>query len=211
MANPIRLMLVGAALALPATLAAQDKAAQEPVTIKERRVVIIERDGKAQDNAAGIETRVVEKDGKTIVIKTSKAMSEAEIDAKVAAAMAATRDVAPGSAAPDGGERRVIVKRFSHDSAPHDTAGTLPDREKIEAACASGKSSLIESSEGGADGKKRKVTMRFCSTGADLAKAGDGLKAARERISKDANLSPAIREDILKQLDAEIERLAKQG
>jgi len=133
MTHSIRILLAGAALALPGTLSAQEKAPQQPTIVKEQRIVIKQ----------------------------------------------------PGAAA--------------------------KDHVPVEAACAEGKSTQIESSEAAADGKKRKVVMRFCSKGADMAKAGDGLKAARERISKDANLSPALRDDILKQLDAEIDRLAKQG
>lgn len=212
MTNLTYVLMAGAALALPVALTAQDKTPTEPAVVKEHRVIIIERDEPAKGAEAKSQTRVIENDGKTIVIKSGKAMSEAEVEARIAEAMAARHDPAPGAGSSEGAERRVIVKRLSRDGAPRDGAPAHADHEEMAAACASGgKSSLIESSETAADGKKQKVVMRFCATGAGLAKAGDGLKAARERISKDANLSPAIRDDILKQLDAEIERLSKQG
>lgn len=81
----------------------------------------------------------------------------------------------------------------------------------MAAACADGKTTTFESSAPDADGKSRKMVMRLCQVGGTVAKAADGLKSARDRISKDTNLSPAIRDDIVKQLDAEIERLSKQG
>lgn len=211
------LLLAGAALMVPLTASYAQGAPTPPTApaapqVREHRIVIIERAAADKGAEANLQTRVIDNDGKTIVIKTDKAMSEAEIEAKTALAMKAKRDLAPGAPSADGAERRVIVKRFSRDGAPLDAAAPHADHEKMAAACAKGgSSSLIESSETAADGKQQKVVMRFCSTGADLAKAGDGLKAARERISKDSNLSPAIRDDILKQLDAEIERLSKQG
>lgn len=226
-----RLLLAGAALALPLTASVSYAAAQTdvappappaapaapeapaaPQIHREHRIVIVEKAGAEKGDDASLKTRVIEKDGKTIVIKTDKALTEAEIDAKVEQALAALPDVPSVPPVPGNGERRVIVQRINGDHAAHAMAIAGPDREKSAIACADGaKISTFESEAPSADGKKQKVVMRFCSAGAAMAKAADGLKTARERISKDANLSPAIRDDILKQLDAEIERLSKQG
>ena len=87
-----------------------------------------------------------------------------------------------------------------------------PDHDPMAAGCADGaKTRSFESNAPAADGKQQKVVMRFCLARAGTAKPADGLKAARERISQDPNLSPAVRDNVLKQLDAEIERLSKQG
>lgn len=231
-----RLLLAGAALALPLTAsisyaAAQDTAAPPappaapaapaapeapaaPKIVKEHRIVIVERNGDKQDES-DLKTRVIEKDGKTIVIKTDKALSEAEIDAKVEKALAALPDlpdmpdVPP---VPGNGERRVIVKRIHGEGAPHVMAWSGKDDANIAIACADGaKTSNFEAEGKSADGKKQKVMLRFCSAGAAMAKAADGLRSARDRISKDDKLSPSIREEIVKELDAEIARLSKQG
>lgn len=226
------LLLAGAALALPLTAsvsyAAADPVARPaapaspvapaapaapaaPKVVQEHRIVIVDKQGGAVLDDAQLKSRVVTKDGKTIVIKTDKALSDAEIDARVEKALAALPDLPNMPATPDGAERRIIVKRIHADGTGH-AAMAGPDREKIAVACASGgRSSTIESTEAGADGKQQKLVMRFCSAGAAGAAAADGLKSARERISKDTSLSPAIRDNILKQLDAEIDRLAKQG
>ena len=200
LAGPVLALSLSASVSYAAT-----EPAAAPKVVEEHRIVIVERDGDKKDET-DLKTRVIEKDGKTIVIKTDKALSEAEIDAKVEKALAGLPDVPPVPPVPGNGERRVIVKRINGDGAPHVMAIAGPDREKIAIACADGaKTSTFESEAPSADGKKQKVVMRFCSAGAAMAKAADGLKSARERISKDANLSPAIRDDILKQLDAEIE------
>lgn len=231
-----RLLLAGAALALPLTAsisyaAAQDTAAPPappaapaapaapeapaaPKIVKEHRIVIVERNGDKRDES-DLKTRVIEKDGKTIVIKTDKSLSEAEIGAKVEKALAAVPDlpnmpdVPP---VPGNGERRVIVKRVHGEGAPHVMAWSSKDDANIAIACADGaKTSNFEAEGKSADGKKQKVMLRFCSAGAAMAKAADGLRSARDRISKDDKLSPSIREEIVKELDAEIARLSKQG
>ena len=210
-----RLLLASAALVMPLAAAGAETgpaAPNEPQSapqVRERRIVIVTKDAAAEGADAQLETREIKQDGRTIIIKTNKAMSDAEVDAQIAKAMAPGPD---GTAAPGLAERRVIVRRLGPDGAPHDRGAGDADLEKMAMACAAdGKSSTFESSEQGQDGKPRKIVMRFCSAGAPGQTAGDGLKAARERIAKDANLSPAVRDGILKQLDAEIERLSKQG
>lgn len=206
------LLLAGAALLLPLCAAkAQDQAPApaEPQIRREVRVMIVDKQADAKANAGAAQTRVIEHDGKTVIITTDKAMNGPDLEAKIAAALAANPDARPAA---DGTQRRVIVKRIAPEGAPHDMAMIDEGQPGRAMTCAGGgQSTLIESNDKGADGKPLKVVMRLCSAGVPSAKAGEGLKAARERISKDANLSPAIRDDILKKLDAEIERLSKQG
>ncbi len=229
-----RLLLAGAALALPLTASVTYAAAQDavappappaapaapaapeapaaPKIVKEHRIVIVEKEGGATVDDPKLKTRVVTKDGKTIVFKSDKELSEAEIEAKVEKALASLPDVPDMPIPPDGAERRVIVKRVHGEGAPHVMAWSSKDDAKIAVACADGaKTSTFEAEDKSADGKKQKVMLRFCSAGAAMAKATDGLKSARDRISKDDKLSPSIREEIVKELDAEIARLSKQG
>ena len=227
-----RVLLAGAALALPLTASVSYAAAQDapvaapaapatpaapaapaapeaPKIMQERHIVIVQKAGGAKEDDAGLTTRTVTKDGKAIIIKTDKAMSEAEVQARVEQALASIPNLPDMPAPPAGGERRVVIKRVSPDGATGPLAG--PDAARMAAACVDGKTMNFESSAPDADGKSRKMVMRLCQVGGATAKATDGLKSARDRISKDANLSPAIRDDIVKQLDAEIERLSKQG
>jgi beta-lactamase regulating signal transducer with metallopeptidase domain len=224
------LLLAAAALALPLTAsvtyaAAQDAAAppappappaapaapEAPKVVKQHRIVIVDKEGGATVDDPDLKTRIVTKDGKTIVFKSDKALSEREIEARVEKALASIPDMPDLPMPPEGAGPRVVLKRVHGDGAPHVMAFSGAD-PKIAIACADGaKISTFESEKPAVDGKKQKVVMRFCSAGAALAKAADGLKSARDRISKDDKLSPAIREDIVKQLDAEIERLSKQG
>jgi len=228
-----RLLLAGAALALPLTAsvtyaAAQDAAAppappappaapaapeapEAPKVVKQHRIVIVDKEGGATVDDPDLKTRIVTKDGKTIVFKSDKILSEKEIEARVEKALASIPDMPDLPIPPEGAGPRVVLKRVHGDGAPHVMAFSVAD-PKVAIACADGaKISSFESETPAVDGKKQKVVMRFCSAGAALAKAADGLKSARDRISKDDKLSPAIREDIVKQLDAEIERLSKQG
>lgn len=232
-----RLLLAGAALALPLTAsisyaAAQDavappappappaapaapaapEAPAEPKIVKEHRIVIVDKEGGATIDDPKLKSRVVTKDGKTIVFKSDKQLSEAEIEARVEKALASLPDLPDMPIPPDGAERRVIVKRVHGEGTPHVMAWSSKDDAKIAVACADGaKTSNFEAEGKSADGKKQRMVLRFCSAGAAMAKAADGLKAARDRISKDDKLSPSIREEIVKELDAEIARLSKQG
>ncbi|MEY4056744.1 MAG: hypothetical protein RL519_2079 [Pseudomonadota bacterium] len=207
-----RLVLAGAALVMPLCAApGQDKAPApaEPQIRREVRVMIVDKQADAKGKEGEAQTRVIEQDGKTVIITTDKAMNRPDLEAKIAEALAAHPDA---QSAADGTQRRVIVKRIAPEGAPHDMAMIGEGQPDRAMTCpGGGKSTLIESNEKGADGEPLKLVIRLCSPGVPSAKAGEGLKAARERIAKDANLSPAIRDDILKQLDAEIERLSKQG
>lgn len=206
LAGPVLALSLSASVSYAAT-----EPAAAPKVVEEHRIVIVEKQGGSAVEDANLQARVVTKDGKTIVIKTDKALTDAEVEARVAKALAALPDRPNAPARPESGERRIIMKRIQPEGAAPAEPGS-PDREKIAAACAaSGQTSSFESSETGADGKQQKLVMRFCSAGASGATALAGLKSARDRISKDANLSPAIRDSILKQMDAEIDRLAKQG
>lgn len=62
------------------------------------------------------------------------------------------------------------------------------------------------------DGDMRKVIrLRICEAQAAKANAADAVRRARSRIEQDMRLSPAMRAEILRELDAEIASLAAQG
>ncbi|MFM6950248.1 MAG: hypothetical protein ACKOW1_04405 [Novosphingobium sp.] len=220
-----RLLLAGATLALPLAASAAQAAGQDPASppaapvateapkiVTEHRIVIVERPDDTGKAKADLKTRIISKDGKTIIIKSDKPLDDAEIEAKLAKVLADMPAAGDVSAPPAGAQRRVIVKRLQADGTAQDMAPVGPDHDPMAAGCADGaKTRSFESNAPAADGKQQKVVMRFCLARAGTAKPADGLKAARERISQDPNLSPAVRDNVLKQLDAEIERLSKQG
>jgi hypothetical protein len=53
--------------------------------------------------------------------------------------------------------------------------------------------------------------MRLCSKGGTPADQLAALKQARESMAGSSNLTPELRDKVLGQLDAEIERLSKAG
>lgn len=137
-----RALLGASVLALPLTAsityaASSDEAElpvaapAEPVVKKEHRIVIVDKRGGAALDDAALKTRVITRDGKTIVFKSDKELSDAEIEAKVAEALASVPEVpempelpeapevpeapdAPG--APDA--HRVVIKRIHGKDGP---------------------------------------------------------------------------------------------
>lgn len=186
-----------------------------PELHKQHRIVIVEKQADGENADAALKTRVVTRDGKTIVLKTSKDLTDAEVEEKVARAMAAMPPVSPVPPVPPvppvDGQTRVIVKRLHGEGAPGAMVWHEQDGKPLAFDCPEGSGSTAESTGVGPDGKQRKMVMRFCAKGAPMAKAVEGIKAARDRLMKDDKLSPAMRDDIVRQLDAEIERLSKQG
>lgn len=102
-----RLLLGAAALALPLTAsityAAQDAptppappeapaAPEAPVVKKTTKVVIVDNPVGSTIDDKNLHTKVIEKDGKTIVLKTTKPLSDAEADKHIEKAMSSMAD-----------------------------------------------------------------------------------------------------------------------
>lgn len=194
-----------------------------------KRIVIVDKpaDGAAVDDSKLV-TRVIERDGKTIVYKSPDALSDAEVERRVATALASvpqtpelpmlpeaplppgatgpTPPAPPVPPVPGTHQRRIVIV----DSNEQRTLSGTADPEAIARACAEGQTTEVVSSAGEGD-HRQQVRMRFCNRGGEAAHALAGLRTARERIAADRNLSDAIRADVLRQLDAEIEKLSKRG
>lgn len=220
-----RLLIAAGVLALPLTASisyatAEDvpaapvppvapAAAEKPVVHKEHRIVIVEKDGKDDTK---LKTKVIEKDGKTIVLKTDKDLSEAEVEAHVAKAMAAMPVPPEPPVPPVPGEKRHVIILSKGGEAHADHRIMLHDGVPMGGDCSKeGVESRAEASEPGADGKMKTVRIRMCMVGQQMARAVEGIRAARDRIAKDSEMSATMRDTILKQLDAEIAKLSKQG
>lgn len=179
-----------------------------------RETIVIRHDGKdgATVNIVGDEanmhTRTITRDGKTIVIKTHKPLSDAEFEAKMADIdideSAIEEEI---NATTDGKQvRRIVIRKHGDGSAPHAMAFAGNDE-----GCTDVDRTASASASSAADGRRQNVRVRICSKGEIMAHALEGVRRARREIAQDASLSAEIKANVLRQLDAEIERLSKEG
>lgn len=221
------------ALALPLTAsisyAANDApAAPVPPTTaaaphKESRITIIEHRGGSPADESKLQTRVITRDGKTIMFKTDKPLTDAEIEQHLARAEAQmpmppvppADPIAPGHRI---NTRKIIVLNHGSQGAGGDQGAGHRDGHAMAfasadsgPACADGdEASNIDVSEDKA-GKAQVIKLRFCGEGGAKAQALNAIREARANISADTDISADVRAKVLKQLDAEIERLSKEG
>ncbi|MDE2596045.1 MAG: hypothetical protein KGL44_04110, partial [Sphingomonadales bacterium] len=156
---------------------------------------------------AGLVTRTIVRDGKTIVLKTSKPLTDAEAEAdRIFAALPPETPTPPAD--PVHRERRVMIVT-TDSNGPTVTAGGLDGQAM---ACSDGSQQVgADASEDKGDGHRQSVRIRTCVDGGSKAAAIDGIRRAKERIAADAKMSPGLKQQVLQQLDAEIERLSRQG
>jgi bla regulator protein BlaR1 len=238
------LLLATAGLALPLTAsisyAADPVEPAKPKVETRKQIVIVDHPEGADPKDGKLETRVIEQDGKTIVLKTAKPLSEAEIEQRVAKAEADIKDAEAktrtltfvrtdsDAATTDGklGERRrvMVMSGVSVDVSGDSAASMVTVRHKdgkpssfamvshgSVLACADGGESGGVTEETEKDGKRQVVKMRFCSKGGTPAMALEAMKKAREQMSENTELSAEIRERVLKSLDEQITKMSKQG
>lgn len=211
-----RLLIAAGVLALPLTASISYAAADDPVppptpaapagghTRMEKRIVIVEKAGPTKDDSK-LKTRVITRDGKTIVFKTDKVLSDAEIDKRVEEAMAkmpAMPDM-PGMAEPEV-RHRMIVKRMDLAGAPGDVA---VDAETFEGTdCKGGEPTEVDESAD-ADGQHHRIRIKICAK----QYAADAIRKARDEVAQDKSIPEDVRTKVLKELDEELARNAKQG
>ncbi|MCZ8324227.1 MAG: hypothetical protein O9283_03075 [Sphingomonadaceae bacterium] len=130
------LLLATAGLALPLTAsisyAAADPAEPAKPKVETRKQIVIVDHAEGADPKDGkLETRVIEQDGKTIVIKTAKPLSEAELAERIAKAEASMKDAETTvwtSTGKDGeGQRRIVTMIRRDGDGP---AGEAPSDGK---------------------------------------------------------------------------------
>lgn len=212
--------------------AAPPAAPEAPAEMKKHnKIVIVDKQGGATLDDASLKTRVITKDGKTIVFKSDKDLSDADIEAKVAEAMASMPDLPAAPAAP--GQKRIVIKRI-------DQGGTVD----VEALSLNGEAcdgtAISKVAAGNKDGDKpQHVRIAICAKAHAKAAAHEAhaahleakaahaeamvhhgkarksalsaLRSARDEVAGDKDLTDKIRAEVTKQLDAEIERLSKEG
>ena len=228
---------LSAALALPLTAtvvyAGQDVPEAEPITPAapkaptpreakkvERRVIVMEHrdhaDAKGDHPKAAKFERKIEKDGKTIVIRSDEPIDEAELDVKLekldklrvrlADRVELLGDGKPGKAMRRFAIRDVDGKGPREGRAMAFALSRCADGEAIADADAS-----HESKE--ADGRRiERTRIVMCSTPGQIpAEALASVRSARDRIAANDEMSAEVRDDILRQLDETIARLEREG
>ena len=241
-------ILAAAAVALPLTatvvpvFAVDEPAAtdaEKKIEMRKHKVVIVKnQDGKPVeiDMAGDAETpfvKKIEKDGKTIILRSNKELSEADV-AKMVADAEASRAKAEWQAA-DGERKTAMFIRVNKDgklAEPADAehmhfivdevvippmppaAPVAPavEMRKVQVKCNDGE--LVTTNVEGMDGdKKAHVKIAMCAKAhAKMARthAIQGLKEARESIKRDADIPESVRKDVMKSLQENIEQLERE-
>jgi len=248
-----RLLLGAAALALPLTASityaasggdapaaapappAAPEAPAAPEIKKVTKVVIVDNPGGKPGDDKDLHTRVVERGGKTIVLKTKQPLSDAEAEKRVAEVEARlgsienieARTEVFGVPGEHSGHQVVIVKRVDGDGKDGGENRTerrevrtfvlhgdgkdvdmakMHDGAMVMTGCSEGKP-IEAKSESTVNGERKISKVMICSKGGDKAQALAGLKKARDKVAADSSLSDEIKTEVLKQLDAEIAKL----
>lgn len=242
-------ILAATALALPLTatvvpVLAQDAPApaddgtEKKVEVRKHKVIIV-KDGEGKDVTVDVtgesETpfvKKIEKDGKTIILRSNKELSEADV-AKMVAEAEATRAKAQWHAA-DGEKKKAMVIRVNSDGKranpadgdlmhfvvdevvippmPPVAPGAPEAVRKLHVKCDEGE--LLTTNVEGMDGdRKARVKIAMCAKAhAKLARtqAIQGLKEARESIKRDPEMPESIRKSVMENLQEQIEKLERE-
>lgn len=198
-----------------------------------KKIVIVDHESGANPDDPKLVTRTIERDGKTIVIKTAKPLSDAELEAKIAKAEASMAEAEAMAVAGQQGEHRIVMIRRDGDkddsktetrtetrtivmhgdgqAAPHARAFALAGANGAIVACGNGGETSNVSAEDSKDGKRQVVQLRFCGHGGSKAMALDAIRKARADMANNTDMSPEIRAKVLEALDREIARLSSQS
>ena len=238
-------ILSAAAIALPLTATvvpvfAEDEPAatdaDKKVAIKKHKVVVVKSaDGKpvvidTKGDADAPFVKTIEKDGRTIVLRTNKELSEAEAEKMVAeaeksrkeaeaavgeatialsVAEAAREDADEARAHADAHKARVIAGVRNIDVSSY-----IPeiDIKEIRGNCTEGQP--VSTDVTGFDGKSTsRVKIVMCGKGqAKIARieAVKGLKEALREIRSEDDMPESIRKDVAKKLEEKIWDMEKQ-
>jgi bla regulator protein blaR1 len=229
-------IFVAAAIALPLTATVVPVFAESDAPTIEKhktKIVIMKRgegDGQTINVSGDGETpfvKTIEKDGKTIVLHSTHALNEAEIERMVADAEAsrAQADADLGQAEADRGQAEAdrgeaeAARGEAEAARAHaiaiaqniDVASYIPDIDigEITKNCEAGQP--VTTDVTGFDGKnKSRVRIVMCGKGqAKLAKAQaiQGLREARAEVADDEDIPEATRKSVLDSMEKQIKRM----
>ncbi|WP_423143069.1 M56 family metallopeptidase [Parablastomonas sp. CN1-191] len=203
--------------AAPAAPAAVPAAPDAPAPVKRiERIMVIEHPGPGKDKPKF--TRTVQRGGKTIVIASDKAISDADLEARLARIDEQVKalPVPPVPPVP-GTTRNVVIRRIGPDGAPmafalNDAANCDHSADTSTTRQDDGNRIVVRTVVCG-----KPIVMRFDKPDAPriraeaLASAAAGVREARAEIARDAEMPADVRARVLKQLDAKIAELEKRG
>jgi hypothetical protein len=214
--------MAGAALALTAASVAY-AAAQAPIPpappvtpappmppAMGQQIVIVEKQGDANGREY---IRTVTRDGKTFVFQTDKALSDGEVEQRIASAEASLPPMPAIPVAPDG-KHRVMKQRVIVVDRNGEQVTEVGTEEGDHCDGKEAVSNVDTSSE--ADGKVTRVRVQMCAIPGDIGKqaradAAAGIAKARAEIARDKNIPESARKQALKELDAELARLKRES
>lgn len=227
-------IFAAAAIALPLTATvvpvfADDSVAADGIEKHKTKIVIMKHGGgdvqtiKIGGNVDTPFVKTIERDGKTIILRSSKEMSDAEVEKLVAEAeMSRARAEADhGQAEADRGKAEAAWGEAEATRAhaiaiigDMDVASYIPDIDisEITKNCEAGQP--VATDVTGFDGKnKSHIRIVMCGKGqAKLAKAQaiEGLREARAEVETDKDIPDSTRKSILDSLEKQIDRMTKE-
>lgn len=198
-----------------------------------KKIVIVDHESGANPDDPKLVTRTIERDGKTIVIKTAKPLTDAELEAKIAKAEASMAEAEAMVEAGRHREHRIVMIRKDGDKddsktetrtetrtivmhgdgkpGPHPRAFAMAGANGAIIACDNGGETANVSAEDDKDGKRQAVQLKFCSHGGSKAMALDAIRKARADMANNTEMSAEIRAKVLEALDREITRLSSDS
>ncbi len=232
-------IFAAAAIALPLTATvvpvfAEDKPAAEadaPKTVKQKTKIIILKgeDGKMQTiNVSGDQetpfVKTIQKDGKTIILRSNKEMTDAEVEKMVADAEASRgeaeakwgeAEAARGEAEAQRGEAEAARVRAMTIVNNMDVASYIPEIDIREVTKNCDEGQPVATDVTGFDGKnKSRVRIVMCGKGqAKMARvqAVQGLREAIVEIENDKDIPESTRKSILDSMKKQIDRMEDQS
>ena len=206
----------------PAAPTSPDAPAAPDAPQVQTKVIMIHADGKHGEHAMmmeggdgkGLTTRTVTRNGRTYVFKTTKPMSDAEVDKRVAELEAAPMPPMPpvppmpgvAPAAPGAPhEMRTIVMRHHGDGDPEVMTMMAPGAPMGH--CEGGVPTKVDTDQI-VEGKHQRVKIMMCNKGGDKANTVAALRSAREQIAADTTIPASAKANALKQLDEQIAKLS---
>jgi beta-lactamase regulating signal transducer with metallopeptidase domain len=235
-------IFAAAAIALPLTATvvpvfADDKAPEEAtVSKKSSKVIVIKsKDGKAHKiDISGDEdtpfVKTIEKDGKTIVLRSNRELSEADVEKMVAEAEESRAkaeadwgdaEVARGEAEAARGEAEA-ARGHAEAARAHaisimssmDFASFIPDIDISEIRSNCKKGQPVTTDVSGFDGQnKSRVRVVMCGKGQAKAarmQALQGLRQAQTEIESEKDIPDNVRQSVLDSLEKQIDRMEDQ-
>jgi bla regulator protein blaR1 len=207
---------------------AEDKPAESTTAGKQKTKIVIVKGKDGQTHKINVSgdadtpfVKTIEKDGKTIVLRSSKEMSDAEIDKMVAEAeeSRAKAEAELGEAEAARGEAEAAegeaqAARAMADGQLAFAMAMIPeiDIREVRGNCKEGHP--VSTDVNGFDGKnKSRVKIVMCGKGqAKLARleAIKGLQEAQREVESDKDIPDSIRKSVLDSLEKQIDRMEDQ-